>query len=91
MRGSIAVVLLAVSVLALGLVTAPPADAASRIQIVRVNYDPPGPDRGHNAALNAEWVKFRNVSRVPVRMTGFTLRDRANHRYRFGPTTVMPG
>lgn len=91
MRKSISSVLLAVSVLTLGLVGAIPAEAAARMQIVRVNYDSPGADRGANSSLNAEWVRLRNTSRVPISITRYRLHDRQGHTYTFPPTTVSPG
>lgn len=91
MRKLTTTLLVAVSVLALGLVGAAPAHAAARMQIHRVYYNSPGSDNRSNASLNAEWVQIRNTSRVPVTITGFVLHDRQGHRYKFPPTTVSPG
>lgn len=91
MRRSLSTALLAVGIMTFSLVTALPAEAAARMQIAAVQYDSPGQDRGGNGSLNAEWVKLRNTSRVPVNITRFRLHDRQGHTYRFPQTTVMPG
>jgi hypothetical protein len=67
------------------LVTASPAQAvATRGIVIRAIYfDSPGADRGSNHSLNAEWVKIQNVTRHRKTLTGWTLRDRSSHVYRF--------
>jgi Lamin Tail Domain len=52
--------------------------------IHEIFYNSPGPDRGSNASLNAEWVQLHNNSGHPVTLTHWTLRDRAGHVYTFG-------
>jgi lamin tail-like protein len=47
-------------------------------------YNSPGPDRGSNASLNAEWIQLRNSSGHSVTLTHWTLRDRAGYLYTFG-------
>src|SRR5438128_1183088 len=73
-------------VMALGLVmTAGPALAAGhRIQIYEIYYNPPGPDTHANSQLNREWVQLHNTSGHRVTLTGWTLRDKQNHVYKFG-------
>lgn len=52
----------------------------------------PGSDRGANSSLNAEWVRLTDSSRtVAYTLTGWTVRDRANHVYTFGSFTLKPG
>jgi Lamin Tail Domain len=58
--------------------------ATSPVVIHEIYYNSPGPDRGSNASLNAEWVQLRNNSVHAVALTHWTLRDRAGHVYTFG-------
>ena len=58
--------------------------ATSPVAIHEIFYNSPGPDRGSNASLNAEWVQLRNSSGHSVTLTHWTLRDRAGHVYTFG-------
>jgi hypothetical protein len=60
-----------------------PAVAAGAIQLGKVQYDSPGSDGGSNSSLNAEWVRIRNTSSSAKSLAGWTLRDTANHVYRF--------
>jgi Lamin Tail Domain len=73
-------------VMALGLVmTAGPALAAGhRIQIYEIYYNSPGPDTGSNSSLNHEGVQLHNTSGHRITLTGWTLRDKQNHVYKFG-------
>jgi Lamin Tail Domain len=81
---------LAAIVLALGLVitSGSPAEAAFRMQISEIFYNSPGPDTGSNASLNAEWVQLHNSSGSRLTLTGWTVRDRAGHIFRFGTFTI---
>src|SRR5262245_36375916 len=83
-------VLIAVAV---GLVVLPPspADAASLIRIVKVQYDSPGSDTGSNTSLNGEWVAIRNTGTTRRDLTHWTLRDAANHVYTFGSFSLKAG
>lgn len=65
-----------------------PAQAASRIQIHEIYYNPPGPDYGSNSSLNAEWVQLHNTSGSRIALTGWTLRDAQGHVYKFGTYTI---
>ncbi len=58
--------------------------ATSPVVIHEIYYNSPGPDRGSNASLNAEWVQLHNSSGHPVTLTHWTLTDRAGHIYTFG-------
>ena len=53
-----------------------------------MQYDSPGKDTGSNSSLNAEWVRVTNTTTKKRVLTGWTLRDRARHVYRF-PTFVL--
>ena len=74
-----------------GPISAVPAEAASAVRITAVQYDSPGNDSGSNASLNAEWIRIKNVSSTKKVLTGWTLRDRSKHVYRFGTFTLGPG
>jgi hypothetical protein len=68
------------------LLTVPaPAEAATpRIEITRVNYDPPGTDVRTNEQLNDEWVRLTSRRSFSINLKGWTLRDRGGiHIYRF--------
>jgi hypothetical protein len=57
--------------------------AKSAVVISGIYYNSPGSDRGGNASLNAEWVQLHNTSRRAVALTGWTLRDTAQHIFTF--------
>jgi len=61
------------------------ASAAGRapVSFGRVQYDSPGSDRGSNRSLNAEWIRVTNHSNKVRRLGRWTVRDEANHVYRF--------
>jgi hypothetical protein len=64
---------------------APPATAAaSGLQLGKVYYDPPGSDTTANSQLDAEWIVVKNVTSTTKCLTGWTVRDAANHVYTFG-------
>jgi lamin tail-like protein len=60
----------------------PPA-SSPRVVIHEIWYNSPGPDRGSNSSLNAEWVELHNTSGQAVTLTHWTLRDRAGHVFKF--------
>lgn len=91
MRTLTAAALLAVSALFATLLGAAPAQAAGGIQIYRVYYDSPGSDNGSNSSLNAEYVQLKNTSSQTKYLTGWTLRDAANHVYKFPTTKIGAG
>ncbi len=59
--------------------------ATSPIVIHEIYYNSPGPDRGSNTSLDAEWVQLYNRTGHAVTLTHWTLRDTARHIYTFGP------
>ncbi len=63
-----------------------PADVSLRI--VRIVYDAPGPDEDNP---NGEWVEIVNEGNRDVDLTGFTLKDEANHIYTFPAVTLRAG
>jgi hypothetical protein len=77
-------------VIALGLVvtSSSPAQAAYRMQIHKIYYNPPGPDTRSNSQLNHEWVRLDNTSGSRINLTGWTLEDAQGHIYTFGTYTI---
>ena len=67
------------------------AAAVSSTRFSFAQYDSPGDDTGSNASLNAEWVKVSNHSSQAKTLTGWTIRDTANHVYRFGAFKLGAG
>ncbi|WP_083979920.1 lamin tail domain-containing protein [Demequina salsinemoris] len=68
-----------------------PADAASAVRFSYVQYNSPGSDRGSNTSLNAEYIVVKNYSSKSRNITGWTVRDKAGHVYKFGTLTLKPG
>lgn len=64
-------------------VAAPAQAATPAIEITKVYYDSPGVDRRTNASLNAEYVKLTNRRARTINLKNWTLRDKANHVYKF--------
>ncbi|MBP8002988.1 MAG: lamin tail domain-containing protein [Chloroflexi bacterium] len=62
-------------------ILAPPAN----VQIVYIEYDPPGPDE------DGEYVRFDNLGGSNATLTGWTLRDDANHVFTFPSFTLAVG
>ncbi|WP_062287508.1 lamin tail domain-containing protein [Demequina phytophila] len=70
---------------------APPADAASAVRFSYVQYNSPGSDTGGNTSLNGEYIKIKNYGTASKNLTGWSVRDVANHVYTFGKFTLKPG
>jgi hypothetical protein len=88
------VVMAAVSVAAaalVGVAVAAPAEAAGGIMIYKAYYNSPGSDNGSNTSLNAEYIELRNTSTVARYVSGWTLRDKQNHIYKFPATRIGAG
>jgi Lamin Tail Domain len=60
--------------------------ASAAIVITKIYYDSPGPDRGTNKSLNAEWLRLKNTGRRRSSLRKWTIRNAAGHLYRFGGT-----
>jgi hypothetical protein len=60
-----------------------------RVRIVRVVYDPPGPDDGSN--LNAERVVIVNRGDTAAELCQWTLRDDSGGAFTFPDVTLRPG
>jgi hypothetical protein len=85
--------LTAAALAALGTLVGPatPAQAASPLQFGKVYYDSPGSDGGSNTSLNAEYIVIKNVSTTTKTLSGWTVRDAANHVYTFGTFSLGAG
>jgi len=68
-----------------------PADAASAVRLGKIQYNSPGSDTGSNTSLNAEWVTVTNHATTKRVLTGWTLRDKQSHVYRFPTFTLRAG
>ncbi|WP_202637906.1 lamin tail domain-containing protein [Bailinhaonella thermotolerans] len=83
-------ILVAAGLLAAPMLAAQPALAApSPVQFTRIQYDSPGKDSSKNTA--GEYVTVKNVSKKPVTLTNWTLRDETGFTYKFGKITLKPG
>lgn len=72
--------------------TAPaPADAASSVRFSRIWYDSPGSDTRTNSSINSEYAIIHNYSTTTRSLTGWTVRDAANHVYTFGSFSLGAG
>ena len=91
MRRAVVAVIAAVVSMSGSVLVAAPAAAAGGVMIYRAYYDSPGTDNRSNASLNAEYVMLRNTSTVAKDVTGWTLRDKQNHVYKFPATRIGPG
>lgn len=79
-------------VLILGLaISAPASPRGGGVRILEIAFDPPGADTGTNASLNKETVVIVNDGTSSVVMTGWTLRDRDAHVFRFPTFTLRAG
>jgi hypothetical protein len=85
------VVVSVVAAALVGAVVAAPAEAAGGMIIYRASYNSPGADNGTNANLNGEYIQLKNTAKVAKYITGWTLRDKQGHVYKFPTTKVNPG
>jgi hypothetical protein len=81
MRGR--AILLAYLVVAASILTTVQANAAGTVYIYKVYFDSPGKDTGSNSSLNAEYVVIKNGDDVSHSVSGWTVKDKAGHRYTF--------
>ena len=75
----------------LAVVSAPGAEAAGSVHIVKIYYDSPGSDTRTNKSLNGEWVAITNSTSKSVRLEGWTLTDASRHTYTFEAYTLRAG
>lgn len=91
MRKAVVAVVATVIAAVASVVVAAPASAAGNVIIYRAYYNSPGTDTRTNASLNSEYITLRNTSGVIKVVTGWTLRDKQNHVYKFPTTRINPG
>lgn len=91
MRRAVVSAIVAIMAVATSVLVAAPASAAGGVIIYRAYYNSPGSDTGGNASINGEYVMLRNTSTVAKVVTGWTLRDKQNHVYKFPTTRINPG
>jgi micrococcal nuclease len=58
------------------------------VTISEIHYDAPGPDHENP---NGEWIVFENEGSDAIDLSGFSLKDAANHIYTFPSTSLEPG
>jgi hypothetical protein len=70
-----------------------PASAANpTLHFHKAYVNSPGADTGSNTSLNAEYVVISNASSTTTyKLTGYTVRDRSGHVYRFPTFSLRPG
>jgi predicted extracellular nuclease len=68
-----------------------PAMAASSVVLTGIQYDPPGTDYRTNAQLNQEYFTIRNISTKAINLTGYRVKDAANHTFVFPRGYVLKG
>ena len=69
-----------------------PADAAGALQFRKIQYDPSGSDvPATNYQLNREYVTIKNTGMITRTLTGWTVRDLANHVYTFPSFKLASG
>jgi hypothetical protein len=61
------------------------------VYIYKVYFDSPGSHRGSNSSLNAEYVVIKNGDDVSHSISGWTVRDKAGHVYKFGSLSLGAG
>jgi predicted extracellular nuclease len=68
-----------------------PAMAASSVVLTGIQYDPAGKDTRTNAHLNLEYFSIRNVSTKAINLSGYRVKDVANHTFVFPRGYVLKG
>jgi hypothetical protein len=63
----------------------------SPIQLGRIQYNSPGSDQATNVSVNGEYVTLKNLATTTRSLTGWTVRDTANHVYTFGTFALGAG
>jgi len=64
------------------------ASAKVAVKITHIEADAPGDD---NDNPNGEWIEITNRESHSIDLTGYSLKDEANHIYIFGPVRLAPG
>lgn len=83
----IAVATAGVAIAALGVgVSFAATSVPAAVHFVKIRYDSPGKDTGTNASLNGEYFQVANGTKATINLTGWTVRDKANHVYKLTGT-----
>ena len=84
---------LAIGAVAATLVAAPAEAANPTLHFSYALPNSPGtPDSGSNTSLNSEWVRIKNSSSTHTyTLSGWTVRDKSGHSYKFGTYALHPG
>ncbi|MEV4704066.1 lamin tail domain-containing protein [Actinoplanes sp. NPDC049316] len=89
MRRSVSIIAAAVVAVAGSLASGGPASAATpSLRFHGAQYDSPGSDTRSNTSLNSEWISLVNSGSRAVNLSGYTVRDKSNHVYKFGNVTI---
>lgn len=76
---------------ALWAVAGPATAADPTLHFSKAYVNSPGADTGSNTSLNAEYVVVSNSSyNTTYRLTGYTIRDRSGHVYKFPTFSLRP-
>lgn len=76
---------------ALWTVAGPALAANPTLHFSKAYVNSPGTDTGSNTSLNGEYVVISNSSfSTASRLTGYTVRDRSGHAYKFPTFTLRP-
>jgi Lamin Tail Domain/Calcineurin-like phosphoesterase len=67
------------------------SSASAAIVITKIYYDSPGPDRGTNKSLDAEWIRLKNTGGKRRSLRSWTIRNAAGHLYKFGRYSLKAG
>jgi hypothetical protein len=63
----------------------------SPVQLGRIQYNSPGIDKATNVSVNGEYVTLKNLAATTRSLTGWTVRDTADHVYTFGTFALGAG
>ncbi|WP_151523650.1 lamin tail domain-containing protein [Serinicoccus kebangsaanensis] len=78
--------------LVLGAGPVPSVEAASALRFTTFVADPSGKDNRTNAHINREKITIKNTGRSTINLSGYTVRDKQNHRFTFPKNlTLKPG
>ena len=65
--------------------------STTAVRFSKVQYDSPGHDTGNNKSLNDEWVVVINHGHRAKQLSGWSIRDRQGHVFKFPTFKLRPG
>ena len=77
----LAIALAVTTVLGLGAVS--PAQSATAVKFVSVQYDSPGDDTGSNYSVNKEWFRVKNTTGKAKLLAGWKVKDNTGYTFVF--------